>query len=173
MSVHPAQAEFENIFNQIYEAHRAAIYAYLFGRIHHREGAQDLLQETFTRAWLHVEKLAEMEEGQQRFWLFSIAKNLSIDYHRRTQRWQTATERLANSSSSMSSGVAELREQLLVLDEAIEKLPETLRVVLSLHVLGGMNSKEIGRLLDVPAGTIRYQLSQARKRLAAEVKHHE
>jgi len=55
-------------------------------------------------------------------------------------------------------------------DRAIRRLPEHLRTVLVLQVLGERTSAEIGEMLDRPAGTVRYQLSQARKRLAEELR---
>jgi RNA polymerase sigma-70 factor (ECF subfamily) len=45
-------------------------------------------------------------------------------------------------------------------------LPEALREVLVLHVLGDRNSTEIGAALGRPAGTVRYQLAEARRLLA-------
>ena len=48
-------------------------------------------------------------------------------------------------------------------------LPDDLRVVLVLSVLGERTSAEIGAILGRPPGTVRYQLSQARKRLAEQL----
>jgi len=62
------------------------------------------------------------------------------------------------------------RNELEVLDAAIARLPEALRTVLVLQVLGDRTSAEIGELLGRPAGTVRYQLAQARRRLAEELR---
>ena len=50
-------------------------------------------------------------------------------------------------------------------DYVYSQLPEDLRVVLSMNVLGGMNSKQIGEALEIPDSTVRYRLSTARKKL--------
>lgn len=57
-------------------------------------------------------------------------------------------------------------ERLQELDDAIRALPEDLRVVLVLSVVGERTSTEVGELLGRPAGTVRYQLAEARRRLA-------
>jgi RNA polymerase sigma-70 factor (ECF subfamily) len=56
------------------------------------------------------------------------------------------------------------------MDAAIGRLPEDLRTVLVLQVLGDRTSAEIGELLGRPAGTVRYQLALARRHLADELK---
>ena len=57
-------------------------------------------------------------------------------------------------------------ERASVVAEAIAKLPEQQRVTLTLAAAGAMNSAEIGTALGVPAGTVRYRLSLARRALA-------
>ncbi|MEM7134173.1 MAG: sigma-70 family RNA polymerase sigma factor [Chloroflexota bacterium] len=172
MGVDPSPAQFENLFNQIYDTHYPALYAYLFGRTGNRELAQDLLQEAFTRAWLRIETLAQIEEDQHQYWLFSVAKNLAIDTARRSERWQAIEEKLhatAEGSANDANQQVESWNQLIILDQAIVNLPEGLRVVLAMSVLGGMNSKEISQALGIPPGTVRYQLATARKRLMEEL----
>ena len=61
-------------------------------------------------------------------------------------------------------------EQLDALNLAIQRLPEELRVVLVMAVLDGRTSSEIGALLGRPAGTVRYQLAQARQQLARDLR---
>ena len=57
-------------------------------------------------------------------------------------------------------------ERAGVVAEAIGKLPQQQRVTLAMAAAGGMNSAEIGAALGVPAGTVRYRLSLARRTLA-------
>ena len=168
MSQITGDSQAETIFNRIYECHYSGIYAYFFGRTSNAEKSLDLLQETFARAWKQMPSLIEMEESQHQYWLFSVAKNLLTDSVRRLARWQkiegdlvsAAQEHMAQSGDPMAVQV-----QLIALEEAIAQLPEHYRIVLSMSVLGGMNSKQIGEALDIAAGTVRYQLSTARKQL--------
>lgn len=158
----------EQLFNAIYAAHYQRIYAYFFGRTQDEELALDLLQETFTRAWRHIATLTEMEESQHLYWLFSVAKNLFTDTLRRTTRWQAIAGdmvSLAKESAKRPADPMTAQTQLIVLDEAIARLPEQHRIVLSMSVLGGMNSTQIGQALGIAAGTVRYQLVVARRQL--------
>lgn len=159
-------------FEQAYEAYSRALYAYLFGRTADAEVAQDLLQETFLRVWRHRQRLPEQTGEQQRAWLFAIAHNLLTDSYRRRSIRSVAEDAFAQ-SAGVSPGIqqdvevqVEEREQVALLDQAIQRLPEDLRTVLVLGVLGELSSTEIGAVLGKPAATIRYQMAKARKRLA-------
>jgi len=162
----------EGFFDQLYAAHRQALHAYFFGRTGDGEVALDLLQETFLRAWRNLNVLQTMPFSQHRYWLFTVARNLLTDYYRR-QAVQTAAQ-AALSSQEMPVAVSQedlaaqiaTREQLQQVDRAIQQLPENLRTVLLMQVLGAMNSTQIGDILEIPAGTVRYQLAMARKQLA-------
>ncbi|MEZ4861551.1 MAG: RNA polymerase sigma factor [Caldilineaceae bacterium] len=168
----PGRNQFEPVFNQLYECHYTSLYAYFFGRTGDTEMALDLLQETFTRAWRHIATLAEMEKSQHRYWLFSVAKNLFTDSLRRAARWQKVEAELlaaAQVAAQPPPDPIAIQQQLLLLEGAIAQLPEQLRVVLALSVLGGMNSTQIGEALDMAAGTVRYQLAVARKQLMEHI----
>jgi len=53
----------------------------------------------------------------------------------------------------------------LDLEAAIGRLPESLRLVLELHYFVGLNSREVGTALGIPAATVRFRLMMARRRL--------
>jgi RNA polymerase sigma-70 factor (ECF subfamily) len=53
----------------------------------------------------------------------------------------------------------------LDLEAAISRLPESLRLVLELHYFVGLNSREVGTALRIPAATVRFRLMMARRRL--------
>ena len=69
-------------FRRLYEANRAAVHAYFTGRTGDPQSAADLMQDVFLRAWQHLEKLTDMPEDRQRAWIFTVARNLSVDAYR-------------------------------------------------------------------------------------------
>ena len=162
----------EDDFNRLYGEQQRAVHAFLLGRTGDREAARDLLQEVFLRAWRHADAWRGLPPERQRAWVFTVARNLVIDAHRSRATAgdaQAALERTAIVAASAAEGPearAELRERVALHDQAIRRLPESLRIVLSLHVAGGLTSAEVGEVLGEPAGTVRYQLSQARRQLA-------
>jgi RNA polymerase sigma-70 factor (ECF subfamily) len=163
----------ERDFNRLYEEQQRAVHAYLLGRTGDREVARDLLQEVFLRAWRRADSWRGLSPERQRAWVFAVARNLVIDAHRvrvTADAAQAALERSAPAAAPAAEGPearAELGERIAALDRAIRRLPEKLRIVLSLHVVGGLTSAQVGEALGEPAGTVRYQLSQARRQLAA------
>jgi RNA polymerase sigma-70 factor (ECF subfamily) len=162
-------------FDALYEAHRQTLHAYFLGRIGDPELALDLLQEAFVRAWRNLDLLLGLAEARQRAWLFAIGRNLVIDQYRgraaRTTMHDTlmTTAQIEEPASESAERTVEREGELRLVEAAIERLPEDLRTVLVLQVLGERTSAEIGELLGRPAGTVRYQLSRARKRLAEEM----
>jgi RNA polymerase sigma-70 factor, ECF subfamily len=165
-------ADAEDDFNRLYEEQRRPVHAYLLGRTGDREAARDLLQEVFLRAWRHAGSWRDLPPDRQRAWVFAVARNLVIDAHRSraaAAATRLAMEREATAFPPVAEGpeaLAEVAERLALLERAIRRLPEKLRVVLSLHVVGGLTSAQVGEVLGEPAGTVRYQLSQARRQLA-------
>lgn len=154
-------------FTHIYEEHRTAVHAYFVGRTSDSD-APDLLQETFLRVWRRLPTVRVLTPARQRAWIFTVARNLTIDTYRSRGTHEAAISRLPTTvpNSEGPEEVALASERVAVLDEAIRQLPEPLRVVVAMHAMSELNSAEIGAALDIPPGTVRYRLSLARKRLA-------
>jgi RNA polymerase sigma-70 factor (ECF subfamily) len=160
-------------FDALYAAHRQTLHAYLLGRTADPEQALDLLQDVFVRAWRNLATLEDLPPGRQRAWLVAVGRNLAVDHYRAQATRRASSDALARALDAPAAAPAEAevleREQLARLDAAICRLSEDLRVVLVLQVIDGRTSTEIGELLDRPPGTVRYQLAQARRRLAHEL----
>jgi RNA polymerase sigma-70 factor, ECF subfamily len=167
--------EREAQFDSLYAEHQQVLHAFFLGRTSDHELALDLLQEAFVRAWRNLDLLLALPPGRQRAWLFTIGRNLVIDQYRSRAARGAAQDALLASNTTddqLSEGpemAVERDYETRLVDQAIRRLPDDLRTVLVLQVLGEKTSAEIGELLDRPAGTVRYQLSRARKRLAEEV----
>lgn len=157
------------VLDELYRSHRQRLYAFAWARTRSREDALDLVQEVFLRAWRHMPALAERPGEARLYWLFACARRLSID-HQRHRQVVARTERApdgepADAGRGDPVRRAEAAETWRLLDTAIRALPAALREVLALSVLGEMTSAQIGVALGIPAGTVRYQLLQARRAL--------
>jgi RNA polymerase sigma-70 factor, ECF subfamily len=164
-------------FDVVYQAHGRALHDYFLGRTADPETAADLLQETCIRLWRSLDTVHAQSAEHRRAWLFTVAHNLVVDHFR--SRATAATTRNALAQRKMSGeprvappaeADAASRERLRALDAAMQRLPDDLRTVLVLQVLGDRTSVEIGELLGRPPGTVRYQLAVARRRLAEELR---
>jgi RNA polymerase sigma-70 factor (ECF subfamily) len=170
------QLDPEGLFNRVYDEHSRAVHAFFVGRTGDPEAALELLQETFIRAWRHLDALRGLPADRQSYWVFAVAKNELTDHYRKAAARKEACRSYALEpcpSASPGSSLGEdleRREEVRLLYAAIRHLPENLREVLALQILGGMTSGQIGEALGRPAGTVRYQLSLARRRLANQVR---
>jgi RNA polymerase sigma-70 factor, ECF subfamily len=162
-------------FDDLYEAHRQTLHAFFLGRTGDSELALDLLQEAFVRAWRNLDMLLALPAPRQRAWLFATGRNLVIDQYRARATRTAARDALvaeiehAAPVSESAEQTVERASELHLVEAAVRRLPDDLRTVLVLQVLGEHTSAEIGELLGRPAGTVRYQLSRARKLLAEEL----
>ncbi len=156
-------------FRRLYEAHRAAVHAYFTGRTGDPQSAADLMQDVFLRLWQHLEKLTDMPDDRQRAWIFTVARNLSVDarWHQHTQAGTEQALAHEPARPPRSAGAAVIAaERVAVVGEAIRRLPEPQRITLTMAAAGGMTSAELAAALGVPAGTVRYRLSLARRAVA-------
>ena len=160
-------------FGRLYQAHRVPVHAYFVGRTGDQQRAADLMQEVFLRAWQHLDKVAALPADGQRGWLFTVARNLSVDAARHQRTADDAQRALEREPAVRQAGVTApasaavlAAERAAVVAAAIATLPEQQRVTLALAAAGDLNSAEIGAALGVPAVTVRYRLSQARQTLA-------
>jgi RNA polymerase sigma-70 factor (ECF subfamily) len=163
-------------FRRLYEQHRTAVHAYFVGRTADQWLAADLMQDVFVRVWQRLPELVGKSADRQRAWIFTVARNLAIDSHRHERSRFSAERALQEDVVAAQPPAATTvidAERLAVVAEAIKKLPEQQRTTLALAAPGDLTSADIAAVLNVPAGTVRYRLSEARRTLAAALASYE
>ena len=169
----PEQAAFEQLFARF---HRPLL-DYLYGMTRDRANAEDLLQETFLRAYAAETTLASVTHPQA--WLYRIATNVALDTsrHQRHFNWlplhRVEPEVGPNAAGSWSNplpptmsqndfviGIAERDAVWQVLAE----LPPRWRAILLLQTTGGLGVRDIGKLLHLEEGNVRKILFRAKER---------
>lgn len=140
------------------------------------EDAQDLVQETYFKAYRYYDKF---QEGTNfKAWLFKILKNSFINNYRKNQNRPLQTDFAeiedafeSRVSDEVTSKIKSPEEQFLedVLDEdvqrAMDALPDDYRMAIVLADLEGFSYKEISEILEVPLGTVMSRLYRGRKLL--------
>ena len=150
-------------FEQLYRKHRDRIYALLW-RLSGGDAAlaEDLLQESFVRAW---QKLGSFR-GESRFgtWLHRLSANVGLsDRRSRMRRVQHETE-LSDSADRTAVGARDVSAgHRMDLEQAIAKLPERARTVLVLYDIEGYSHAEIAEATGMAVGSSKAQLHRARK----------
>jgi RNA polymerase sigma-70 factor (ECF subfamily) len=140
----------------------ARFLARLVGRA---EPVQDLCQEVFLR--LHLAAGRYREAGAFAPWLYRIALNVARDAGRRRRRrpvLRPGPEPAADSGPA-AEAVCQRRELARALAEAVAELPRPLREVLVLRHYEDLSFEDIGRLLKVPASTLKSRFAVALGRL--------
>ena len=142
-----------------------------------REEAEDLVQETFARAFRNWRSF---EPGTNlRAWLFRILTNLNIDRGRRQQRAPTMEpieegdyflyNRLEESGApDGEERVVERLSQNAVV-EALAAVPHDFRDVIVLVDIGDFAYKDAAQILDIPVGTVKSRVALAERLLRARL----
>lgn len=116
----------------------------------------DAVQEALCKAW---DKRKRVDESYFRPWLTRIVINECHNIGRRKKRLIPVAE--PEREPAPEPALPELAD-------ALEALPEKLRLPLSLHYLEGFSVEEIARILRIPAGTVKSRLHQARNQLRVQ-----
>jgi len=147
------------LWEELYEDHYKELVAYGTRISGSRELAEDLAQETFVKALMNTETVADLSPGKQRAWLFRTFKNLFFDRCRRAvlereyaQNWQP--------EYADDPGMQEIENAML-----LQRIQPQDRAIFQLRYFDGYSAEEISRMLNLSAGTIRSRLSRCRKTL--------
>lgn len=163
----------ETLFRHIFQEHSRQVYSYLLGRTGNPDTAADLLQDVFLKIWNRIDTVKSIAPEERLFWMFSVASNRVKDYYKKTHNHKQAVTKLQLYTFGEATGdLSHLlagREQVRELESHIRDLPEELRSVLLMKTVGGMKSGDIGAALGIPAGTVRYRISLARRHLAEKL----
>ncbi|MBN2353768.1 MAG: RNA polymerase sigma factor [Spirochaetales bacterium] len=128
--------------------------------------AEDLCHEAFIKYYERHEPLPD--SNQAKYWLIRVVKNMALNHEKRKSRERKALSKL----EKITPQYAESEEKRVVEDElkssvqeALNKLPPKLRMVLVLKEYGGLNYREIGAMLQISEGNVKVRVFRAREQL--------
>ena len=127
-----------------------------------RSGAEDVAQETFIRAYRALERTDPGEAVRP--WLYRIAVNTALNELRRRKRESAAASRLDPLDASSGPDV----ETRSVVADAIDRLPDHLRVPVICRYFLDLSEQETAKVLGVRPGTVKSRLHLAQKALAGD-----
>jgi RNA polymerase sigma-70 factor (ECF subfamily) len=110
---------------------------------------------------------------EAKYWLIRVVKNAALNYAKRKVREQKAYRRAFREevrTEETGENILVKKETREEIREALEKLPENLRIVMILKEYGELNYKEIGRSLGISEGNVKVRVFRARERLAGLLK---
>ena len=148
---------------ELFEEYEVSLRRYACRLAGDADEANDLVSETFLRAYIHLPLLGELNPGQRKAWLYRVLKNRFIDEKRAGKREQALAQQMAWMNSLAAPEVYS--------PEALSQVPDKYRQLLQMHYILEMTSEEIGERLGVPAATVRSRLRLALKWMRAHPTH--
>jgi RNA polymerase sigma-70 factor (ECF subfamily) len=162
-AVAPAAPAARPAVEELFRAHAAELGRYLVAMVRDRSLAEDLLQDTFCDALKARERLDAV--GNERAWLYGIARHRALGALRRRRRFQRAVARLAGTREVAAESDAEL---VGLLDLLERELSPELRALVLLRYVHGFQAAELAEMTGLSPETVRQRLARGRTRLIAK-----
>ena len=173
--VNRAKAEDSAAYDALIRRYQDRIYATVYHMTSNHEDANDITQETFIKAYRALKSF----KGDSSFytWIYRIAVNKTINFLKtRKNRVHMSLNDLdfhaendpdlvaliSENTPRRDLNLSELQEKL---NEAMQKLSETHRIVVTLHDVQGLSHDEIAKIIGCNVGTVRSRLFYARQQL--------
>jgi RNA polymerase sigma-70 factor (ECF subfamily) len=158
---------------EVIAAFSERITAVVAGMLRDKDAVDDVVQETFTKAWFRIQSFAG--DSGLYTWLYRVAINACKDHAKGRARRPAGslTDMMAGGEPGPSAPAAppleglERRELRLAVQRAMARLPQRFRAVLALREIEGLPYQEIASVLSLSLGTVESRLFRARQRLAA------
>ncbi len=126
------------------------------------EDSVDAVQEVFYKLWLQKEKLESFRSVEA--FAVVITRNHCLDRLKAKGFQHTKLETVQQPVDEQSPyRIAEQKDELAMVNQLLNQLPELQRTVLHLRDIEGMEFEEIAEILEMNAGAVRVNLSRARK----------
>jgi RNA polymerase sigma factor (sigma-70 family) len=155
-------------FERLYTEYAAPLYGFLAYRTGNPALAEDLLADTFERAWTARGRF-DLRRGSQKTWLYSIALNRLRDEARQKVVEERAIQQAAQlyppPGSANGTGNIEQAEVRQLLLAAMGTLEEEQREALSLRYGADLSLQEIADVLKVPRSTVEGRIYRGLKKL--------
>jgi len=143
-------------FEALYRSSRADVYAYVFTLLGDRAAAEDVTALAFERAYRR-RRTFDRRRGEERAWLFGIARNAALDELRRRRRLAALVAEPEDVGEPAVEDGAEVTLRRTAVAAALAKLPARERELIALKFHGGLSNTELARVLGVSesnAGTM-------------------
>jgi RNA polymerase sigma-70 factor (ECF subfamily) len=155
---------------QLYSHYANALYCYVEQFCPDRASADDIVQETFIRAWRHLPQLSA-DDRPVRPWLYRVARNLLIDANR-AARTRPMSAPGPSAEVGTDSGMEEVLDRQVV-SAALQHLSPAHQSVLVETFYRGGTMATVARELGIPHGTARSRLHYALDALRQHLQEHD
>jgi RNA polymerase sigma-70 factor (ECF subfamily) len=155
-------------FQQLFDENKHKIYAAAYKYLRNKEDAEDILQETFIKAYQSLEKFRTNEDTNFTSWLLRISINSSIDFIRKNRKMRENhfdSDNIDKISSTHESFDPEHARRLQDVREKIDHVLNSLtvkqRMIFILRHYQQLSTQEIAEYMNCSQGSIKRQLFRA------------
>jgi RNA polymerase sigma-70 factor (ECF subfamily) len=156
---------------QLYSHHARALHGYVEHFCPDGASSDDIVQETFIRAWRHLPQLSA-DDRPIRPWLFRVARNLLIDADRAARARPVTVQEQPDEEAGTDPGLDRVLDRELVSD-ALQHLSPIHQAVLVQTFYHGGTLATVARELGIPHGTARSRLHYALRALRQQLQGHD
>ncbi len=161
----------EEKFLSAYDQYAPAILRHVCFRVSDRRTAEDIVQETFMKAWRCA--AAEKEIGNLRAFFYKIADNLIIDHYRRKSRSFVSLEEISEEPSQEAEQEKRAEKSLLgrLIEKHLSQIDDERRKIVLYRYVDGLSAKEISALTGKAPGHINVIIHREIKTLKEKFRH--
>jgi len=158
----------------LYDRYGNSLYSLILHIIGDRQIAEDVLAETFVKAWNQIGAWKENRAGDLALWILSLARNHAVEHLRHANGWPAANPLILNTLEQpflfrQPNQTARNPEQLRALGAALAQLPQNQRRTLELAYFEGLNPNEVAQKLSQPLTEVRTWIATALGRLRSSL----
>ena len=150
-------------FDNLVRKYTGSIYALCISKVGPVKDAEDLVQETFLRAFRNLKSLNEPNKFGS--WIYGIALNICFDWIRKSKRDQNLLRKVDPKES-----VPEIDTPQGRVLEMIKKLPDDYKEAIMFYYFERKSYEEMAKILGVSKATINFRLTKARTMLRSSFK---
>jgi RNA polymerase sigma-70 factor (ECF subfamily) len=164
-----SQAGDGEAFGVLVERYKSKVFSLVYGFTRDRTVADDLAQEVFIKAYYSLPKFKS--ESGFGTWLYRVAVNHVKDYLRKSKGRQKDISLEDAGEQALTAQNASPEEKRLeegrrrIVQDALARLPEKYRVILTLRDIEGLSYDELSGVLKLSPGTVDSRLHRARRKL--------
>ena len=155
-------------FDMLVQRFEGRLYNFILRRVRHTEDAEDLTQETFVRAWKHLQRYKPTYKFST--WIFTIASRVAINHMRSAHRRRTAPVEVEPTHSERpEQGLDDAEMRQTVWDVVDAELTDLQRSALWLRYAEDLSMRDIASILGKSSVGVRAILFRARTTLASHL----
>lgn len=160
-----AQDGDEAAMTKLITLHKGLLFTIIFRMTNDYDVSQDLTQDTFIKVFLNIRKVKNARHF--RAWICVIARNIVRSYFRKAKRSQTVSLEEIREPAGQSN--IEMTKKSMIIQEALSRLSEHDRMLLTLAYYQGLNLAEVADVMKTSDKNVKVRLHRARKRLRKEL----